>query len=71
MSETHTVPLGLVRGLRFGLVQHPQGAPDVYVEGTLTRSAPLARDVYGPRAILNAVERLMGSADDRARQGHP
>jgi hypothetical protein len=70
--ETHTVPLGLVRGLRFGLVQHPQGgAPEVYVEGTLRRSTALARDVHGPRAILNAVERLIGSAAaerDKARR---
>ena len=67
--ETRTVPLGLYRGLRFGLVQHPQGAPEVYVEGALRRSTALARDVHGPRAILNAVERLIGSADDGARQG--
>ena len=69
--ETHTVALGLTRGLRFGLVQHPQGAPEVYVEGTLRRSTPLARDVHGPRAILNAVERLIGSAAaerDKARR---
>ena len=69
--ETHTVALGLTRGLRFGLVQHPQGAPEVYVEGALKRSAPLARDVHGPRAILNAVERLIGSAAaerDKARR---
>jgi hypothetical protein len=61
--ETRNVPLGLVCGLHFGLVQHPQGAPEVYIEGTLTRYAPLARDVHGPRAILNAVERLIGSAE--------
>ena len=69
--ETRSVPLGLSRGLRFGLVQHPQGAPEVYVEGALRRSAPLARDVHGPRAILNAVERLIGSAAaerDKARR---
>ena len=69
--ETHSVALGLTRGLRFGLVQHPQGAPEVYVEGALRRSAPLARDVHGPRAILNAVERLIGSAAaerDKARR---
>lgn len=43
----------------------------MYVEGTLTRYAPLARDVHGPRAILNAVERLIGSAEaerDKARR---
>src|SRR5262249_7211694 len=66
--ETHTVPLGRYRGLRFGLEQHPQGAPEVYVEGTLRRATALARDVHGPRAILNAVERLMSSAEtERAR----
>jgi N12 class adenine-specific DNA methylase len=59
---THSVPLGLSRGLHFGLVQHPQGAPEVYIEGALRRVTPLARDVHGPRAILNAVERLIGSA---------
>jgi hypothetical protein len=60
--ETRTVPLGQYCGLRFGLVQHPQGAPEVYVEGTLTRYTPLARDVHGPRALLNAVERLLSTA---------
>src|SRR5262249_7617849 len=60
--ETRAVALGLSRGLRFGLVQHLQGAPEVYVEGALRRSTALARDVHGPRAILNAVERLIGSA---------
>src|SRR5262249_6308390 len=61
--ETRHVALGVCRGLRFGLVQHPQSALDVYVEGALRRSAPLARDAHGPRAVLNAVERLLGSAE--------
>ena len=60
--ETRRVPLGRYRGLHFGLVQHPQGASEVYVEGSLRRSTPLARDGHGPRAILNAVERLINSA---------
>jgi hypothetical protein len=62
VSETRSVALGWVRGLRFCLVQHPQGAPEVYLEGAVRRCTPLARDVHGPRAILNAVERLIGSA---------
>ena len=69
--ETRRVPLGRYRGLHFGLMQHPQGAPEVYVEGALRRSISLARDVHGPRAILNAVERLIGSAEaerDTARR---
>jgi hypothetical protein len=61
--ETRRVPLGQYRGLQFGLVQHPQGAPEVYVEGALRRYAPLARAVHGPRAILNAVDRLIGTAE--------
>jgi hypothetical protein len=66
--DTRTVPLGVYRGLRFGLVQHPQGAPEVSIEGALRRCAPLARDTHGPRAILNAVERLIGSAETEREQ---
>ena len=60
--DKRTVALGQYRGLRFGLVQHPQGAPEVYIEGTLTRYAPLSRELHGPRALLNAVERLISTA---------
>src|SRR4029450_2015411 len=56
-------PLGVYRGLTFGLVLHPQGSPEVSVAGALTRYAQLSRDFHGPRAILNAVERLIGSAE--------
>jgi N12 class adenine-specific DNA methylase len=60
--ETRSVPLGRYHGLRFGVVQHLQGAPEVYVEGALRRATPLARALHGPRAILNAVERLINTA---------
>jgi N12 class adenine-specific DNA methylase len=62
VPQTHTVPLGVARGLTFGLVLHPQGAPEVYVAGALTRYVQLSRDFHGSRAVLNAVERLIGSA---------
>ena len=62
VPQTHTVPLGVYRGLTFGLVLHPQGVPEVYVAGTLTRYTQLSRDFHGARAILNAVERLITSA---------
>jgi hypothetical protein len=62
VPQTHTVPLGVSRGLTFGLVLHPQGVPDVSVTGALTRYVQLSRDFHGARAILNAVERLIGSA---------
>src|SRR6266566_3541939 len=62
VPQTHTVPLGVYHGLTFGLVLHPQGVPEVYAAGALTRSTQLSRDFHGSRAILNAVERLIGSA---------
>jgi hypothetical protein len=62
VPQSHTVPLGVSRGLSFGLVLHPQGVPEVYAAGALTRYAQLSRDFHGSRAIINAVERLIGSA---------
>jgi N12 class adenine-specific DNA methylase len=60
VSETRRVPLGIYRGLCFGMVLHPHSPPDVYLEGSLTRQATLSRDHQGPRAVLNAIERLAG-----------
>jgi N12 class adenine-specific DNA methylase len=71
VSETTRVPLGIYRGLRFGLVLHPQFPPDVYLEGAITRQSGLSRDHQGPRAVLNALERLAngyGSECVRIRQ---
>jgi hypothetical protein len=62
VPQTHTIPLGIFRGLTFGLVLHPQGVPEVYAAGALTRCIQLSRDFHGSRAILNAVERLIGNA---------
>ena len=50
---------------------HPQFAPEVYLEGAITRHSPLSRDHHGPRAVLNALDRLAGSYAsecDRIRQ---
>ena len=71
VQDTRRVPLGIYRGLRFGLILHPHFAPDVYLEGAATRQSGLLRDHHGPRAVLNAVERLAGaygSDCDRIRQ---
>src|SRR5262249_35960171 len=46
VPQTHTIPLGIYRGLRFGMVLHPHGAPEVCVEGALTRCAPLSREFH-------------------------
>ncbi|HJT77468.1 MAG TPA: helicase-related protein, partial [Gemmataceae bacterium] len=71
VRETGRVPLGVYRGLRFGLVLHPHFPPDVYLEGAATRQSVLSREHKGPRAVLNALERLAngyGSDCDRVRQ---
>ena len=65
VHETRRHPLGVYRGLQFGLVLHPQGAPDAYLEGAATRHGQLARDA-GPRAFLNALDRLAGSYEAQA-----
>lgn len=59
--EVTRVPLGIYRGLRFGIVINPQFPPDVYLEGAITRQSGLSRDHQGARAVLNNLERLAGS----------
>jgi hypothetical protein len=61
VSEQRRIPIGLCRGLRFGLVLHPQFSPEVYLEGATTRTDTLSREFHGPKAVLNALERLAGS----------
>ncbi|MFO0967861.1 MAG: DEAD/DEAH box helicase family protein [Gemmataceae bacterium] len=56
--EIRRVPLGIHRGLPFGLVLHPHLGPDVYLEGAALRRSGVLREHQGPRAILNALERL-------------
>jgi hypothetical protein len=61
VRETSRFALGRFHGLTFGLVIHSQGSREVYLEGTATRFTPLSRESHGPRAVLNALERLSGS----------
>jgi hypothetical protein len=71
VSEPTRTPLGIYQGLRFGIVQHSQFAPDIYLEGATSRRYTLSRDHQGPRAVLNALERLAtgyGSECVRVRQ---
>jgi N12 class adenine-specific DNA methylase len=60
VREARRVPLGVYRGLRFGLLLQPQHAPELYLEGKATRQAMLSKEHHGPRAVLNALERLAG-----------
>jgi hypothetical protein len=69
--ETRRVPMGVYRGLQFGLVLHPHSAPEVFLEGAAVRQTALSRDHHGPRAVLNAIERLTGTYEaqcDSTRQ---
>jgi hypothetical protein len=59
IGETRCVPLGVYRGLKFGLVLHPMYAPEAYLEGPCTRTSQMSREHHGPRAVLNALERLV------------
>jgi hypothetical protein len=58
VSETTRVQLGIYQGLRFGIIQHTQFPPEVYLEGVTNRRYTLSREHQGPRAVLNALERL-------------
>jgi N12 class adenine-specific DNA methylase len=71
IRDTSCVSLGTYRGLRFGLVLNPNYPPDLYLEGAITRQSTLSRDHHGPRALLNALERLAtgyASECNRTRQ---
>jgi hypothetical protein len=61
VREKRRLPLGKYRGLNFGLVFHPGFAPELYLEGEAALQSTLSREHHGPRAILNALERLGGS----------
>lgn len=61
-------PVGTYRGLTFGIQRHPGGSADVYVEGRLSRTTMLSKDAQGPRAVMNALHRIVGSyAEERDR----
>ena len=71
VREPTRVPLGHYRGLRFGLVLNGNFAPEVFLEGATARLRSLSREHQGPRAVLNALDRLVdayGSECDRIRE---
>jgi N12 class adenine-specific DNA methylase len=69
IGQTRKVELGNYRGLKFGLVIHPTYSPEAYLEGACTRTTQMSREHHGPRALLNAVERLAnGYAFDCKRE---
>jgi hypothetical protein len=65
--EQRSFPLGVYRGLKFSLCLYAYHTPEICVEGAATRLGSLARDA-GPQAVLNAVERTVGSyAEEEAK----
>ena len=68
VSETRRFPIGTIRGLSFGIVKYRFSAPDVYLEGQGSRKTPLASESQGPRAVSNALERLIGGFDARCEE---
>ncbi len=70
-GNVHTVqrvPLGVFRGLQFGLILHPHFPPDVFLEGAAARRSMLSKEHQGPRAVLNALDRLAGSYDSECER---
>ena len=65
VRESRRFPLGRYCGLAFGMERHANGAAELFLEGAATRHAMLSRDHHGPRAVMNAVERLAGSYEEQ------
>jgi N12 class adenine-specific DNA methylase len=55
------VLLGKYHGLSFGMLLHPEALPEVYLEGAVCRMTRVSSATPGPRAIMNALERLTDS----------
>ena len=58
VRESTRYAVGQYRGLSFGLVLDASGVAEVLLEGKATRLGMLSRDHRGPRAVLNALDRL-------------
>ncbi len=66
--QVRRIPLGTYHGLRFGMVLNPRSAPEAFLEGRLGRQSMLSKDSHGPRAVLNALERLATGYDPEIRR---
>ena len=65
VDHVRRFPVGVYRGLSFGIERHVGGAADVYLEGQVYRTAMLSRESQGPRAVMNALNRLATSYGER------
>ena len=68
VDYTRKFPIGTYRGLTFGIERDPFGGGDVYLEGQTYRRTSLSKDSQGPRAVMNGLNRIIGSyAEERER----
>jgi hypothetical protein len=67
VSETYRTPLGKYRVLEASMILHPLGGTEVVLDGATRCREQLLRDNPGPRAVLNALERLANSYDYACR----
>jgi Helicase conserved C-terminal domain len=58
VDKTYHTKLGTYRGLECGMILHPLGGTEVYLDGAVRCREQLMRDNPGPRAVLNALARL-------------
>ena len=68
VSETYCTRLGTYRGLECGMILHPLRGTEVHLDGAVRCRETLMRDNPGPRAVLNALERLADSYEGGIRQ---
>jgi hypothetical protein len=61
IGQSMKFSFGTYHGLEFGLILDPEFPSEVYLRGTITRKSRLSHDYQGPRAVLNALERLARS----------
>jgi N12 class adenine-specific DNA methylase len=67
VDKTYNTRLGTHRGLEAGIILHPLGGTEVYLDGKVRCRETLMRDNPGPRAVLNALERLADGYDGDIR----
>jgi len=68
VGHSTRIDMGEYKGLKFGMILHPQFPPDVFLEGATYRQSTLSREHQGHRAVLNALERLSNSYAAEAEQ---
>jgi hypothetical protein len=67
VDKTYNTKLGNYHGLESGIILHPLGGTEVYLDGAVRCREQLMRDNPGPRAVLNALERLSDGYEDDIR----